>query len=111
EQKIVQISAMMQRVESVRNEIEKSDSRLQSISNEADKKIRQFTDIVQSAPIDAPNAAITKQMKGNISPLSKGLNDQTVRMIRDLSGKGWSADDISRKMMIEENTVRLIINT
>ena len=110
EKRIDQISAMMKRVESIRMEVEQTDSRLQSISNEADRKIKQFSDIVQSVPSDSPTPSITKQMKG--SPvLSKGINDNTVKMIRDLANKGWEPDDIARKMMIEENTVRLIVNT
>lgn len=110
EKRIDQISAMMKRVESIRMEVEQTDSRLQSISNEADRKIKQFSDIVQSVPSDSPSPSITKQMKG--SPvLSKGINDNTVKMIRDLANKGWEPDDIARKMMIEENTVRLIVNT
>ena len=86
------------------------DSCFQSISSEADRKIRQFSDIVQAVPGDSPSATITKQMKGN-PVLSKGINDNTVKMIRDLANKGWEPDDIARKMMIEENTVRLIVNT
>jgi chromosome segregation ATPase len=110
DERIKQISAMMGRVESVRNEVERTDSQLQSIATEANKKIKQLTDIVQSVPSDSGNHMITKQMKGNPS-ISKGINDAMVKMVRDLSYKGWTASDIAQSMMLEENTVRLIINT
>jgi chromosome segregation ATPase len=110
EERIKQITAMLSRVESMKNEVERTDSHFQTITTEADKKIKQLTDIVHSVPQESSNPGITKQIKGNPS-ISKGINDAMVKMVRDLSHKGWTPADIAKNMMLEENTVRLIINT
>jgi chromosome segregation ATPase len=110
DERIKQISAMMGRVESVRSEVERSDSQLQTVAAEANKKIKQLTDIVQSVPSETGGHTITKTMKGNAN-ITKGVNEAMMKMVRDLSIKGWTSSDISKSMMLEENTVRLIINT
>jgi chromosome segregation ATPase len=110
DERIKQISAMMGRVESVRSEVERSDTQLQSVAAEANKKIKQLTDIVQSVPSESGGHTITKTMKGNAN-ITKGVNEAMMKMVRDLANKGWTSSDISKSMMLEENTVRLIINT
>lgn len=109
EERMKQITVMLGRVEGMRSEVEMTDSHLQDVASEANKKIKQLADIIQSSPAESSGHSISKQMKGNA--ITKGVNDAMVKMVRDLSTKGWSSTDISRSMMLEENTVRLIINT
>jgi DNA repair exonuclease SbcCD ATPase subunit len=107
EARVRQIQAMFNKVEALRDEINTTDNRLQELFSETDKKMRQFADFIQAVDNNNP---ILKQVKG--SPAKpKNVNDNVIRTVRELSNKGWSSDEISRKLMMDENAVRLIINT
>jgi DNA repair exonuclease SbcCD ATPase subunit len=107
EARVRQIQAMFNKVEALRDEINTTDNRLQELFSETDKKMRQFADFIQAVDNNNP---ILKQVKGNaVKP--KNVNDNVIRTVRELSNKGWSSDEISRKLMMDENAVRLIINT
>ncbi|MBN2158008.1 MAG: hypothetical protein JW807_01340 [Spirochaetes bacterium] len=107
EARVKQIQAMFNKVETLRNEISSTDTRLQELFSETDKKMRQFADFIQAVDNNNP---ILKQVKGN-SAAPKNINDNVIRTVRELSNKGWSSGEISRKLMMDENAVRLIINT
>ncbi len=107
EVRVKQIQAMFSKVEKLRDEISTTDNRLQELFSETDKKMRQFADFIQAVDNNNP---ILKQVKGNPSG-TKSINDNVIRTVRDLSNKGWTSDEISRKLMMDENAVRLIINT
>ena len=107
EARVKQIQAMFNKVEVLRDEISTTDNRLQELFTETDKKMRQFADFIQAVDNNNP---ILKQVKGNaVTP--KNVNDNVIRTVRELSNKGWTSDEISRKLMMDENAVRLIINT
>ena len=53
---------------------------------------------------------IAKQVKGEL-PIDKNINDSMVRTVRELSRKGWSSNEIAKKLLIDENSIRFIINT
>ena len=53
---------------------------------------------------------IIKQVKAGSVP-GKNINDNIIKTVRELSDKGWAPTDISRKLMIDENSIRFIINT
>lgn len=107
EVRVKQIQAMFNKVEKLRDEISSTDSHLQELFSETDRKMRQFADFIQAVDNNNP---ILKQVKGgHASP--KNINDNVIRTVRDLSNKGWTSDEISRKLMMDENAVRLIINT
>ena len=107
EARVRQIQAMFNKVEALRDEINTTDNRLQELFSETDKKMRQFADFIQAVDNNNP---ILKQVKGNaVKP--KNVNDNVIRTVRELSNKGWTSDEISRKLMMDENAVRLIINT
>ncbi len=107
EVRVKQIQAMFNKVEKLRDEISSTDNHLQELFTETDKKMRQFADFIQAVDNNNP---ILKQVKGNPSA-PKNINDNVIRTVRDLSNKGWTSDEISRKLMMDENSVRLIINT
>jgi orotate phosphoribosyltransferase-like protein len=50
-------------------------------------------------------------MNSDFMQSARGINDGMVRTVRELSSKGWSSGEISKKLMLDENSVRLIINT
>lgn len=107
ETRIKQIYAMFQKIETLREEINSTDNRLQELFSETDRKMRQFADFIQAVDNNNP---ILKQVKGNaVAP--KNLNENVIRTVRELSDKGWSSGEISKKLMMDENAVRLIINT
>lgn len=107
EKKIDQIHAMFQKLDSMRSEVDKTDSRLKTMFDETERKMRQFADFMQAVDTNSP---ITKQVRGDI-PIGKNMNEGTVKVVRELSKKGWSSDEISKKLMMDENSVRFIINT
>ncbi len=107
EVRVKQIQAMFTKVEKLRDEISSTDNHLQELFTETDKKMRQFADFIQAVDNNNP---ILKQVKGGQST-PKNVNDSVIRTVRDLSNKGWTSDEISRKLMMDENSVRLIINT
>ena len=107
EKRIDQIHAMFQKTEAMREEIDETDDRLKKMFDETDKKIKQFADILSTAE---ENNLISKQIKGNFNQ-SKNINDKIIKTVRELSNKGWSSDEISQKLLIDENSVRFIINT
>jgi prophage DNA circulation protein len=107
EVRVKQIQAMFSKTEALREEITSTDNRLQQLFTETDKKMRQFADFIQAVDNNNP---ILKQVKGQVVA-QKGMNENVIRTVRELSDKGWSSDEISRKLMMDENAVRLIINT
>ncbi len=107
EVRVKQIQAMFNKVEKLRDEISSTDNRLQELFTATDKKMRQFADFIQAVDNNNP---ILKQVKGGPS-MPKNVTENVIRTVRDLSDKGWSSDEISRKLMMDENSVRLIINT
>ncbi|HNW29081.1 MAG TPA: hypothetical protein PKN50_11435 [Spirochaetota bacterium] len=107
EVRVKQIQAMFNKVEKLRDEISSTDSHLQELFTETDRKMRQFADFIQAVDNNNP---ILKQVKGGPAT-PKNINDNVIRTVRDLSNKGWTSDEISRKLMMDENSVRLIINT
>ena len=107
EKRIDQIHAMFQKVETVRKAIDESDVRLQEMLVTTDNKMREFADFIQVVDNNNP---IIKQIRKDI-PVKKNINESVVKTVRGLSNKGFSADEISKKMSIDENSVRLILNT
>jgi len=107
EKRIDQIYAMFQKVETLRQDIDDTDMRLQEMFHETDKKMKQFSDFIQAVDNNNP---ILKQIKGEMA-IGKNINDNMVKTIRELSDKGWSSNEISQKLLLDENSVRLIINT
>lgn len=107
EQRISQIYAMFKKVETLRQEIDDTDSRLQNMFNKTDEKMKEFADFIQSVDADS---IISKQVKKDAAP-GKNINEHLIKTVRELSERGWSADAIAKKMLLDENSVRFIINT
>lgn len=107
EARVKQINAMFSKTEALREEITSTDNRLQELFSQTDRKMRQFADFIQAVDNNNP---ILKQVKGQ-AVAQKGMNENVIKTVRELSDKGWSSDEISRKLMMDENAVRLIINT
>jgi chromosome segregation ATPase len=110
EERIKQIHAMFQKVETIRKEIDVTDSRLQDMFSQTDRKMKEFSDFIQAVDNNNP---ILKQVKADVkgSMPGKNLNDNIIKTVRELSGKGWEPEAISKKLMLDENSVRFIINT
>ncbi len=109
EERVKQIHAMFQKIETVRREIDTTDNKLQEMFHQTDRKMKEFSDFIQAVDNNNP---ILKQVKGDIKNMpGRNLNDNVVKTVRELSGKGWDPEAISRKLMIDENSVRFIINT
>ncbi|HPJ34612.1 MAG TPA: hypothetical protein PK358_07230 [Spirochaetota bacterium] len=109
EERIKQIHAMFGKVETIRKEIDMTDSRLQDMFSLTDRKMKEFSDFIQAVDNNNP---ILKQVKGDVKAIpGRNLNDNVVKTVRELSGKGWEPEAISKKLMIDENSVRFIINT
>ncbi len=111
DERVKQIKAMLSKVEGIQQEIDRSDSKLQKMYDATDQKMRELSDFIQAVDNNSP---IVKQVKGNLSNgviPGKNLNDSMVRTVRELSDKGWDPESISRKLMIDENSIRFIINT
>jgi len=109
EERIKQIYAMFQKVEKIRKDIDQTDSKLQNMFDETDRKMKEFSDFIQAVDNNIP---ILKQVKGDIKNIpAKNLNDNIIKTVRELSNKGWDPEAISKKLMIDENSVRFIINT
>ncbi len=109
EERIKQIHAMFQKVETIRKEIDVTDSKLQDMFSQTDLKMKEFSDFIQAVDNNNP---ISKQVKGDIKAMpGKNINNNIVRTVRELSDKGWDPEAISRKLMIDENSIRFIINT
>jgi chromosome segregation ATPase len=106
EKRIDQIYAMFQKIETLRKEINDTDNRLQGMFNETDRKMKQFADFIQAVDSNP----IAKQIKGEMAAV-RNVNENMINTIRELSSKGWSSDEIAKKLRVEENSVRLIINT
>lgn len=107
EERIKQVNAMFRKMESLREEIETTDQKVQDMYFETDKRMRQFADFIQAVDNASP---ILKQVKGNAAP-ARNVNESMIKTIRELSGKGWSSEEISKKLLLDENSVRFIINT
>jgi chromosome segregation ATPase len=107
EKRVEQINAMLTKVEKIHSDIDKTDVRLQNMFDETDQKMRQFSDFIQS--VGSPTS-ITKKIKNDL-PLEKNINENVIKTVRELSTRGWSSNEISEKLLLEENTVRFIINT
>jgi chromosome segregation ATPase len=110
EERIKQIHAMFQKVETIRKEIDVTDSRLQDMFSQTDRKMKEFSDFIQAVDNNNP---ILKQVKADVKGTIPGrnLNDNIIKTVRELSGKGWEPESISKKLMLDENSVRFIINT
>jgi len=105
--RVDQIYAMFKKVETLREEIDETDVKLQNMFVRTDEKMREFVEFIQAVDTGSP---IVKQVNKEMAP-GKNMNEHLIRTVRELSGKGWSADAIAKKMLIDENSVRLIINT
>ncbi|MEJ5361198.1 MAG: hypothetical protein WHV26_03965 [Spirochaetota bacterium] len=105
EERIKQVNAMFQKLEDMRDEISQTDSRLQLMFTETDKRMKQFADFLKAIE---SNTVIGKEIKGipNVN-----INERLIKTVRELSNKGWSSQEIANKLLIDENAVRLIINT
>jgi len=109
EERVKQIHAMFGKVETIRKEIDLTDNRLQDMFHQTDMKMREFSDFIQAVDNNNP---ILKQVKGDIKTMpGKNLSDNIVKTVRELSNKGWDPEAISKKLMVDENSVRFIINT
>ncbi len=109
EERVKQIHAMFTKVETIRKEIDVTDNRLQDMIHQTDMKMREFSDFIQAVDNNNP---ILKQVKGDIKMMpGKNLSDNIVKTVRELSNKGWDPEAISKKLMVDENSVRFIINT
>ncbi len=109
EERVKQIHAMFTKVETIRKEIDLTDNRLQSMFHQTDMKMREFSDFIQAVDNNNP---ILKQVKGDVKMMpGKNLSDNIVKTVRELSTKGWDPEAISKKLMVDENSVRFIINT
>ena len=106
EKRISQIQAMFRKTETLRQEIDETDDRLQVMYSETDRKMKEFADFIQAVDKNNP---IIKQVKSDAP--GKNINENIIKTVRDLSDKGWEAADISKKLLIDENSVRFIINT
>jgi chromosome segregation ATPase len=109
EERVKQIHAMFTKVETIRKEIDLTDNRLQDMFHQTDMKMREFSDFIQAVDNNNP---ILKQVKGDVKMMpGKNLSDNIVKTVRELSNKGWDPEAISKKLMVDENSVRFIINT
>lgn len=109
EERVKQIHAMFGKVETIRKEIDLTDNRLQEMFHQTDMKMREFSDFIQAVDNNNP---ILKQVKSDIKMMpGKNLSDNIVKTVRELSNKGWDPEAISKKLMVDENSVRFIINT
>lgn len=109
EERVKQIHAMFTKVETIRKEIDLTDNRLQNMFHQTDMKMREFSDFIQAVDNNNP---ILKQVKGDVKMMpGKNLSDNIVKTVRELSTKGWDPEAISKKLMVDENSVRFIINT
>ena len=106
EKRVEQIHAMFSKIETLRHEVDETDDKLQQMYTQTDTKMKQLADFIKAAD-DNP---ISKTVSGDI-PASKNLNGKIIKTVRDLSESGWDASEISRKLMVDENSVRFIINT
>jgi len=107
EKRVEQIYAMFKKVEDLRLQIDETDNRLQVMYSRTDEKMREFSDFIQA--VDAGNP-ILKQVNQDIS-FDKNINENVIRTVRELSERGWGPDEIAKKMLIDENSIRFIINT
>jgi chromosome segregation ATPase len=107
ERRIEQINAMFNKVESLKDDLDTTDGRLQEMYHQTDRKIKQLSDFIQSVDNAGP---LAKQVKGD-AQLPKNINESVIKTVRELSKKGWPADEISKKLLIDENSIRFIINT
>ncbi|MBP7583515.1 MAG: hypothetical protein KBA61_05755 [Spirochaetes bacterium] len=107
ERKIDQIHAMFTKLESMRKEVDTTDTRLRDMFDQTDRKMKQLADFLKAVDTNSP---ISKQVKGDI-PMGKNLSEGTIKVVRELSGKGWTSGEISKKLLLDENSVRFIINT
>ncbi len=73
--------------------MDETDGRLHALFTTTDQKIKEFADFIKAVDNNNP---ILKQLKGNNSPV-KEINPNVVKTIRDLSERGWGADEISKK--------------
>jgi len=109
EERVKQIYAMFTKVETIRKEIDLTDNKLQDMLHQTDMKMREFSDFIQAVDKNNP---ILKQVKGDIKMMpAKNLSENIVKTVRELSKKGWDPEAISKKLMVDENSVRFIINT
>ncbi|MCL1833528.1 MAG: hypothetical protein FWG49_03405 [Leptospirales bacterium] len=109
EERVKQINAMFTKVETIREEIDRTDNKLQDMFHQTDMKMREFSDFIQAVDKNNP---IFKQVKGDIKMMpGKNLSENIVKTVRELSKKGWDPEAISKKLMVDENSVRFIINT
>ena len=107
EKRVDQIYAMFKKTEKLRQEIDSTDGKLQQMFHDTDRKMRELADFIQAVDRNNP---ILKQVKQDSNP-AKNLNENIIKTVRDLSSKGWDAGEISKKLLIDENSVRFIINT
>ncbi len=107
EKRIEQIHAMFKKLDSMRTEVDETDSRLQTMFNETDRKMQQLADFIQTVENNNP---IMKEIKSDLS-VGKNVSEGIIKTVRELSKKGWSSNEISKKLLIDENSVRFIINT
>lgn len=107
EKRVEQIYAMFKKVEDLRMQIDETDNRLQVMYSQTDEKMREFSDFIQA--VDAGNP-ILKQVNQDIS-FDKNINENVIRTVRELSDRGWGPGEIAKKMLIDENSIRFIINT
>ncbi|MCL2156111.1 MAG: hypothetical protein FWH53_10640 [Leptospirales bacterium] len=109
EERVKQIYAMFSKIETIRKEIDLTDNKLQDMFHQTDMKMREFSDFIQAVDKNNP---ILKQVKGDIKMMpAKNLSENLVKTVRELSKKGWDPEAISKKLMVDENSVRFIINT
>jgi len=106
EQHVKQINSMFSKVTNLRDNIDETDERLQKMYTQANEKMKEFATFIQAVP----DSLISKQVN-NDAPSVKNINENLIKTVRELSDMGWEPNDIARRMMIDENTVRLIINT
>jgi len=105
--RISQVTAMFNKVEGLKNDIVNTDERLKNLFSKTDKKMREFADFIKAVDTNNP---IVKQVNSNVTP-GKNVNEHVIKTVRDLSDKGWEAEDIAKKLLLDENSVRFIINT
>ena len=106
EQHVKQINSMFSKVTNLRDNIDETDERLQKMYTQANEKMKEFATFIQAVP----DSLISKQVNNGV-PSGKNINENLIKTVRELSDMGWEPNDIARRMMIDENTVRLIINT
>lgn len=107
EKRVDQLHAMFQKIETMRSEIDHTDMQLKEMFTQTDLKMKQFADFLHAVESSSP---IAKQLKADLLP-GKNINEGIIKTVRELSNKGWSSGEISKKLLIDEHAVRLIINT